>query len=296
MGESASEILVVVDPAVGDGAALEKAARLAAGSGFGLRLFRCATDPRLVARLFLRPEALSAARTDFLRRCRAELEAVAQSLRDRGLRVEVEAAWDSPLHAGILRETALSRPALIVKDMAWHPPLGRGLLTGADWHLLRDCPVPLLLVKPGAWPPAPHCAAAIDPGHPADPDFRLDRRILRETGRVAGWLGARCTAVHAFLSPGPVFDRGDGGLRDAAARAVDEVCAREPDANREVVLLDGVATDVLPDFCAGRAVDVLGVGAASRTRLYEAVVGSTAELLMDRVPSDLLVTGFHRAD
>jgi len=61
-------------------------------------------------------------------------------------------------------------------------------------------------------------------------------------------------------------------------------------------LLDGAAVDALPKFCEERAVDVLGVGAASRSRIYEAVIGSTAEMLLDRIPSDLLVIGFHRAD
>ena len=47
--------------------------------------------------------------------------------------------------------------------------------------------------------------------------------------------------------------------------------------------------DVLPGWCRERGVDVLVVGAVSRSRLADAVIGSTAERLFDRVPSDLLV-------
>lgn len=290
------EILVVLVRSEASSPALEKAARLAEGSGLGLRLFCCDSDPRLVVRLFLRPESLSAARADFLRKCRTWLAGQAGPLLQRGLKVDIEAAWDSPLHAGIMREIALSRPVLVVKDMLWHPPLGRGLLTGTDWHLLRTCPVPLLLVKPRAWPEAPRVAAAVDPGHPADPENRLDHRIVRETGRLADWLRAELRIVHACLSPGPPLDRGEHGLRDAAAAAVRAICEAHGCGPDRVTLLDGAAPDVIPGFCAEQVVDVLGVGAASRSRMYEAVIGSTAEMLVDRIPSDLLVIGFHRAD
>lgn len=296
MSAASGEILVVLDRSAAASPALEKAARLAADGALGLRLFCCDSDPRLVVRLFLRPEALSAARADFLRRCRDWLAEQAEPLRAGGLRVDIEAAWDSPLHAGILREVALSRPVLVVKDMLWHPPLGRGLLTGTDWHLLRTCPVPLLLTKPRAWPAAPRVAAAVDPGHPADPEYRLDHRIVREAARLAARLQTRLKIVHACLSPGPALDIGQGSLQDAAAAAVRTVCGQQAGGLDDVTLLDGAAVEVLPGFCEDQAVDVLAVGAASRSRVYEAVIGSTAEKLLDRIPSDLLVIGFHRAD
>lgn len=295
MSATAREILVVLDRSAEARPALDKAARLAEGSGLGLRLFCCDSDPRLVARLFLRPEALSAARADFLRRCREWLADLAAPLAQRGLQVDIEAAWDAPLHAGIVREVALSRPVLVIKDMVWHPPLGRGLLTGTDWHLLRHCTVPLLLVKPGPWPDRPNVTAAVDPGHPADPECLLDQRIVRESGRLAEWLQVELKLVHAYLSPGPALEAGKHGLRDAAAAAVRTVCERNSCDPASATLLEGAATDVLPGFCAERAVNVLGVGAAARSRIYEAVIGSTAESLIDRVPSDLLVVGFHRA-
>lgn len=296
MNAAKGEILVVLERSAAASPALLKAARLAEGSGLGLRLFCCDSDPRLVARLFLRPESLSAARADFLRQNRHWLAAQAEPLRQRGLTVDIEAAWDSPLHAGIMRELALSRPLLVVKDMAWHPPLGRGLLTGTDWHLLRTCPVPLLLVKPRAWPERPQVVAAVDPGHPADPEYLLDRRILRETERLASWLKVPLGVVHACLSPGAALDVGEQRLHEAAAAAVRAACGERELGPDAVTLIRGAAVDALPRFCAERAVDVLGVGAASRSRLYEAVIGSTAEMLLDRVPSDLLITGFHRAD
>lgn len=298
-----SEILVVMDSSEEAHPALDKAARLAQGAGARLRLFCCEHDPRLAARLFLSPDSLSAARADFLRRRLEWLDRRAAPLKAQGLDVEVDAVWDSPLHAGILREIALSRPDLVVKDTRWHPPLRRGLLTSADWHLVHSCPVPLLLTKAAPWPAAPVVGAAVDPGHPGDPAGVLDHSILRQAGALAEWLGGSVRVVHAYLPVDPATQAALAGgmspaaapgtaaeaMRSAAAEAVESLLAGHDEAFGEVHLAEGAAVDVLPAWCEEHAASVLAVGAISRSRLYEAVLGSTAERLLDRIPSDLLV-------
>jgi universal stress protein E len=302
MSEQLDSILVVVDPAADEQPALGKAAAIAEAAGARLRLFCCDHDPRLTARLFLSPGSLSAARAGFLRRRRQWLESLAAPLAERGIAVEIEAAWDSPLHAGVLTEVSLMKPDLVVKDTAWHAPLARGLFSHADWRLLQACPVPLLLAKPRSWPASPSVAAAIDPGHPGDPAAVLDHAVLRQATRLAGWIGARPTAVHAYLPVDPAAlaaaaagmpmippagTLGDD-MRQAASEAVAAVLAVHRYPPESVELVEGAATDVLPAWCVERAIDVLVVGVISRSRLVEAVLGSTAERLLDRIPSDLL--------
>lgn len=297
------EILVVMDPAADEHPALAKAARLAEGAGARLRLFCCDHDPRLVARLFLSPDSLSAARADFLRRRRRWLETFAEPLRQRGLDVDIEAVWDSPLHSGILTEVGLCRPGLVVKDTAWHSPLRRGLLTSADWHLVHSCPVPLLLAKANPWPPSPRVGAAVDPGHPGDPTGVLDETILREASALAARIGGAVSVVHAYLPVDPAVQpavaggmpqaidpaAAAGAMRAAAAAAVDQLLEAHPDEFPDVRLVEGAALEVLPAWCEEQPASVLVVGAISRSRLYEAVLGSTAERLLDRIPSDLLI-------
>jgi universal stress protein E len=216
--------------------------------------------------------------------------------------VEIEAAWDSPLYAGVLTEISLMKPDLVVKDTSWHAPLGRGLFSHADWRLLQACPVPLLLAKPRPWAAVPRVAAAIDPGHPGDPAAVLDHAVLSRARKLAGWMGAGLRAVHAYLPVDPAAlsaaaaamplappagSMGDD-MRQAAAAAVAALLADHDDSPGEVELIEGAAVDVLPGWCLEREIDVLVVGVVSRSRLVEAVLGSTAEHLLERIPSDLL--------
>jgi len=294
--------MVVVDAATGSRVAVEKAAAVAAGAGARLRLFSCSHDPRLTARLFLSPESLSAARAGELRGRRSRLEALAVPLRERGLEVDVEVAWDAPLHAGVLAEVSLCRPDLVVKEASWQASLARRLFSHTDWRLMQSCPVPLLLTHQAPWSAPRRVAAAIDPGHPGDPSAVMDHAILTTAERLAGWIGATLDTVHAYLpmdramlgaaAAGMPLTPPDGvaglDMRSAAAAAVQSVLqghALRPDA---VHLLEGAAIDVIPAWCQAHGADVLVVGVVSRSRLAEVVIGSTAERLLERVPSDLL--------
>jgi len=295
-------ILVIVDAATGSRVAVEKAAIVAAEAGARLRLFSCSRDPRLTARLFLSPDSLSAARADELRRRRARLEELAEPLRERGLAVDVEVAWDAPLHVGILAEVSLSRPDLVVKEAAWQESLMRRLFSHSDWRLVQSCPVPVLLTHRAVWSSPRRVAAAIDPGHPGDPASVMDHAIVTEAERLAAWIDATLDVVHAYLPMDRAMlgaaaagmplapPEGTPGLdmRSAAAAAMQSALEGHRVPQDAVHLLEGAAIDVIPAWCQARGTDVLVVGVVSRSRLAEAVIGSTAERLLERVPSDLL--------
>ena len=303
MSANLESILVVLEPGVERQSVLDKAVRIAAGSGARLRLFCCSHDPRLTARLMLSPAALSAARATYLAHHRDWLESIAAPLRDSGHRVETEAVWDAPLHAGILTEVGLARPGLVMKGNDWQEKVMRRLFSHADWRLMQSCPVPVLLTRETDWPLQARVAAAVDPGHPGDPAAVLDHAILTLAERFAAWTGATAAAVHAYMPmdrtmlaaaaagmplPAPSGSAGDE-MRRAASEAINDLLSGHALPPGAVHLVEGAAVDVLPAWCTANGVDVLVAGVVSRSRLAEAIVGSTAERLLERVACDLLV-------
>ncbi len=291
-----SRITVILDPSAATHPALEKSAALARQAQASLKLFVCDHDPSLVARLILSPEALSAARVRFLKDKLKWLEGLARPLRESGLSVECDASWDSPLYAGLLREISLDPPDLVVKDTHWHAPLRRGLFTSTDWHLIKGSTAPILLVKPSPWAESPRISAALDPGHPGDPDSELDRRILAAADVFATALKGKAEAVHVYPTAdgsGPVgFGAATGrnvvNPRESAEVAMNLLLAGSG-SKATLQLLEGAALERLPAYCAESPVDVLVTGAIARSRAYEKLIGGTAERLLDRVSSDLLV-------
>lgn len=298
-------ILAVADPTAEVQPAIAKAARIARASGAVLELFICDYDPALSGRPFAETEALRSLRDEFLADRAEYLEDLADELRAEGLNVETHVHWDNPLYRGILRRIEESTPDLVVKDTHFHSLLRRTLLTNTDWHLIRACPVPLLLAKAGEWRAQPRLLAAIDPGHLADKPAALDHDILDFAGLLARQLDGEVHAVHAFFPAALLaLTTGMPGLPLGGETATEEIVATErrriegsvlklaaahglPAAN--VHLLQGSAVEALPDAAAAQQADVVVMGAVSRSRLEELFVGSTAERVLDRLPSDVLV-------
>ena len=54
-------------------------------------------------------------------------------------------------------------------------------------------------------------------------------------------------------------------------------------------MVQGSAAEALPRIAAERQVDLLVMGAVSRSRLREIFLGSTAERVLDHLPCDVLV-------
>ena len=160
-----TDILVIVNPLVADQPAISKAATLARWLGAGIELLICNTqNPR----------------TDNVD---SRLEQMADPLRDDGIDVTTHVISGDSLHEALTAWMRDSPADLVVKDTHHHSLVKRTFTTNTDWHLIRTCPVPLLLTKPKTWATPPLLMSAVDPGHPNDPSAALDHRIL-VSGRV----------------------------------------------------------------------------------------------------------------
>jgi universal stress protein E len=298
-------ILAVIDPTVDVQVGAAKAVRLARLSGASLELFACDFDPALTGQPFFDTDALRRLREDFIADRAEYLEDLAEELRAGGLEVTTHVHWDNPLHEGILRRVAEFTPDLLVKDTHYHSVLRRALFTNTDWNLIRRCPVPLLLSRTTEWAAQPLILAALDPGHHGDKPAALDHDILDAAQLLARYLDGTVEAVHAFFPAALLAaTTGMAGLPLAPELGVTELLeserARVAAAAREITrahglgeksvrVLQGSAVEVLPRVAAEDQVDLVVMGAVSRSRLREVFIGSTAERVLDRLPCDVLV-------
>lgn len=100
---SATPVLVVLDPADGEGFAIARGRRLAAAFGMPIELFACEFDQALEGSHFRVTERVEAARNARVTARRAWLEAQAVPLRTAGLAVGTTAVYANPAHEAIAR-------------------------------------------------------------------------------------------------------------------------------------------------------------------------------------------------
>jgi universal stress protein E len=299
------QLLVIIDPYTTAQPCVNKAARLARSSGAEIELFICDNSPEARANRYVASELYEAALADRRARHDAQLELLAGPLRQQGLKVTTDVVFDDPLHQGIVEKVRALGPDIVIKDTHYHGPVRRAFFTHTDWHLIRECPVPLLLTKPAVWRAAVRIVAAVDPGHADDKPATLDRELLAATEQLSTYLRGDVRAVHVFDAI-PLFAMSvpaaaeasglawaDGQyvetLRRMHQRDLDALITEYPAFAGHTDFLEGPPATVLPDYVADRDVDVMVLGAVSRGALQRLLVGSTAERMLDRLPCDILI-------
>lgn len=296
-------ILVVIDPTTKEQPALGRAAWLAGKLGAALELFICDYDQYLAGERFFDSGALRKAREGLLERHTKRLEVLAAPLREDGLTVTVDAAWDHPLHEGILHEIEQSNPRIVFKDTHYHSAIRRSVFSNTDWHIIRECRVPLWLVKPYEHAAVGTLLAAVDPLHERDKPAKLDHKILETAEQIRSAVDGKLTVVHAF-DPAPVYavstdamsfpitepiNEAVAALKEQHRAAMAELTARHAIAADDTQLIEGETREVLVDAVDRFGADVVVIGAVSRGALKRLALGSTAERVLDFVPCDLLI-------
>ncbi|CEA06102.1 putative universal stress protein [Pseudomonas saudimassiliensis] len=292
-------ILVVIDPTSdADQPCLHRAEQLADQYPQArFTLFLVDYIPALDGGIFNR-DSLAKARHTLLGHREERLERYADPLRARGRIVNTTAVWGKRYEHHILRAIHEQQPDLVLKTTHHHNLLKRLVLTNTDWFLIRHCPVPLWLVKQ-ADNAVRAIGVSVDPLHEADKPAALDYKLLATGRALAAATGAQVQTIHCY-NPLPhtlAFDTGLVADYDGYAAEVQQhhdqalraFAVQAGVAANELHLLKGYPEQAIPEFIAQQGIDLLIMGAISRSRLDSALVGHTAERLLDEVPCDVLI-------
>jgi len=274
-----------------------KAAQIASACGASVELFHTIATPVLTAATGSRPSLGSLMRT--LRQAAlADLEKLAGEFRKRGVETRCSAAWDYPPHEAIIRHALHVGADLIVAKCRARHRL-RALLGYTDWSLVRDSPLPVLLLKSDDRYMRPTVLAAIDPTHRYAKPADLDRLILHEAARIGRAFGTRPHVMHAFLPPSyaalpdvmpaVVGDAIDSEAVTTARRNFRSALRGMAIPLRRRHLVEADPVTAITSTARKVNADIVVLGAVSRRGLKQLFIGDTAERVLDELRCDLLV-------
>jgi universal stress protein E len=296
-------ILAIVDPTARQHPAVVKGALLAEQLHARLDLFAC--DTRAARNLRLADYVRDSSQAPFTTDLTSVLESLAQPLRERGLDVTTQWTSADPLHTALLERVKHTCAELVIKDTHHHTLARRTFLTNTDWELIRGCPVALLLTKATPWSSKFRVCAALDPGHRDDQPMLLDRCILDHASTLAQHLEGELHAMHAFIPvaiataaataisvPPVLVDISPVVLANERESKLRELCALTSDYRvrpERIHLEAGGVDEVLERLARQLKVDIMVMGAVSRSAMKRVFIGSTAERVLENIPCDLLV-------
>lgn len=287
-------IIVLLDPTEESAAAVDKAAHIARKTGSQITLFSSGYDGALNN---IHPGSENA-RDSYLSRLLDGLETLAEVARAKNIKVTTEAVWDK--HAGTALLNYLSgNPAdLVVKATHHQNVIQRTFFSQTDWELIRHCPVPLLLTKVSAWHDQITITAAVDPVRTNDkPDF-LDDHIVKCGLDMKDMLDANLQLLHVYdptplmiYLDQPAINSTDIGeeIRKQHQEALIELAEAKGIDKTEAKLEMGSPVQVIPDYLYEYDIDIVIMGAVSRSGLERWLLGHTAEKILDRITVDILI-------
>ncbi|WP_373331761.1 universal stress protein [Thiopseudomonas alkaliphila] len=268
---SVRSILVVLNPAYEEPPALIRAKHIAQVTQSDLYLLACDKDGTQ----------------------HQSVQQLITKLRDEGFSVKGEASWHNSFHETVIQAQQAFNCGLVIKEHHAENLLKKVLLTPEDWKLLRFCPAPVLIVKTTHDWSNGNVLAAVDLGN-TEPEHRELQNSIVSTGLELTQVTKG--KLHLFTAhPSPMLSAADPTfqLRDTIENRYKGLCDSLVslfDLDPALVSLKEGPADLLIPRTADEVGAVLTVmGTVARTGLSGALIGNTAEVVLDSIQTDVLV-------
>lgn len=284
------KLLIVMDPEHRHQVALTRGIELARATGASLEV---------VAFVHEYLEALSeetttrdAARQAIIDQRQRWLEQVLALCDCQDLKVESTTVWTKRIHEWISEHCGQAPVDAVIKTGNRSETL---LYTPTDWHLIRECPAPVMLVAENKWNRASPILAAVDLSSDKPVKKALNHRIIAQARQLADAMETDLHLVHALHTSVILADMDlvDTDARDRKRRAalkpqVEHLCHTWHLDPEHVHIVSGPAQKVIPSTANRIKADMVVIGTSGKTGLAARVIGNTAEKVLTHLRTDLL--------
>jgi universal stress protein E len=238
------------------------------------------------------------------------LDELATIAKDAGIKVNTAILEERPIAEGVLNRAAETQPLFVVKGNEFHSAAQRSIFVDTDWQLIRSCMFPLWLVKPHEMHDEPRIVAAVDPTHSHDKPAALDQIIVNAAKDLEQRAGGDTHLLHTYnrlVSVGheatftfkPIelpIDELDRKLREEHRNLLDALAVSNQIDRDHTHQLPGNTREILPAFVRSHKCDLVVMGAIARWGVKRAIIGSTAERVLDMLPCDILIVRVSHVD
>jgi len=226
------------------------------------------------------------------------LKALVDELDIDGIEINYHSIWSSSIHTGLCHYIKENDFDLVAKTVRSHNALEKLLFTPTDWHLLRDTDTDILFVKNDRWPSSTNILGAInidgDEAH-----VELNKKIIQTTVALAEICGSKANVLNVFPWPIVQFEKFshlfDGKdlfleIQKEHKTAVNEFVQSVAKINGKVVVAEGLEPEeTLPEMVQSTRSELLVMGSVGRKGIKAAMIGNTAEKILDEIECEVLV-------
>lgn len=281
--------------------ALQRAISLAEENQAELLAMDVLRPPSSLFHPFSRDESVDGLQQDVVRQREEELgKILADRCADR-LAVKAKVTVGTPF-IEIIHEVLREGYDLVVKSADGRSLLSQRLFGGTAFHLMRQCPCPVWILKPEHDGQLKRILAAVDVAVDADTQqhLRLNTDILTIAQSLADMEGAELHVAHAWSMwaenilksrvPADEFNSMLEEQEQATSQALAELLKHfdiDP-LSPQVRLVKGDPDYVIPELVHADQIELLVMGTVCRTGVPGFVIGNTAEQVLSDVDCSVL--------
>ena len=201
----------------------------------------------------------------------------------------------------IIRDVIENKRDLVIMTAEGKPGFAERIFGSVSSQLIRKCPVPVLVAKPGESKSFQKIFAAIDPVLVGDDHSGLNNAILKLASGLADREQGELHVVHSWVLVGESLILGRGGLTQAALADIFETESRRRLGLMKDALSQAGITRYVPHVAKGEPskaipqlvhnghADLLVMGTVCRTGIPGFLIGNTAESILNEIDCSVLV-------
>ena len=219
------------------------------------------------------------------------------SVSNTSINITSKVVWHNRPFEAIINQVIEHKYDLVVKGTHQHDKFKSVVFTPTDWHILRKCPCPVLLVKEHEWPQQGNILAALNVGSDEVEHISLNKAITKQAKNIAQLITANVHLVNSY--PGtpvniaieiPEFDASEYN----SAMQAHHKEAMSKHANSFGIPLsntyveEGLPEAVIEQVASKVDAELVILGTIGRTGISAALIGNTAEHVIDLLNCDVL--------
>jgi universal stress protein E len=216
---------------------------------------------------------------------------------DDSIDFDIKVVWHHRPFEAIVHEVFSGHYDILIKATKKHDFLESVIFTPTDWHLIRKCPAPVLLVKHAEWQHNANIIASVHVAAEDEKHQQLNIKITKQLVDIAGRLEAKPYLVNACpLTPAsmaidlPEFDPQAyrNAVKSQHLTAMTELSQKFSIDDEQAIIEEGIAEEIIPQTAKQLNAAMVIIGTTGRTGLSSVFMGNTAEHVIDKIDCDVL--------
>ncbi|MCQ8877047.1 universal stress protein UspE [Pseudoalteromonas shioyasakiensis] len=289
------QILAIIDPTADSQHGLSRSIDLAKKSGANITAFMSIYDFSYEMTTMLSSDEREAMRNAVVKDRQAWLDEILAQYPDFNIKSQV--VWHNRTYEAIIDTVITQGFDIVVKGTHQHDTLKSVIFTPTDWHLIRKCPAPVLLVKEHAWPAQGNILAAVNAVSENEQHLALNDRIIKDAQFLCELANAKLNLVNAYPATPvniaieiPEFNPSvyNESVKQHHLESTHALADKHQIPHQACAIEEGLPEDVIPDVASRLNSELVVIGTVGRTGLSAALVGNTAEHVIDSLDCDVL--------